>query len=61
MTPAEVASAFGVDTQTVTRWARSGKLESVRTLGGHRRFAARDVEELLRRNEGHPSPPRQRD
>jgi excisionase family DNA binding protein len=38
LTPAEVAAAFRVDPKTVTRWANAGKLPSIRTLGGHRRF-----------------------
>ena len=41
--PNEVASAFRVDPKTVTRWAQAGKLEAVRTLGGHRRFRKVDV------------------
>ncbi|MDO5025356.1 MAG: BldC family transcriptional regulator [Trueperella sp.] len=43
MTPAEVAALFRVDPKTVARWADSGKLPSIRTLGGHRRFPRRDV------------------
>ncbi|MDP9806572.1 excisionase family DNA binding protein [Trueperella bonasi] len=43
MTPAEVAALFRVDPKTVARWADSGKLPSVRTLGGHRRFPRKDV------------------
>jgi len=38
LTPAEVAAMFRVDPKTVTRWAKAGKLSSVRTLGGHRRY-----------------------
>jgi excisionase family DNA binding protein len=38
LTPAEVACIFSVDPKTVTRWAQAGKLASIRTLGGHRRF-----------------------
>ena len=38
LTPAEVASLFRVDPKTVTRWAKAGKLSSIRTLGGHRRY-----------------------
>jgi excisionase family DNA binding protein len=38
LTPAEVALLFGVDPKTVTRWASSGKITSVRTPSGHRRF-----------------------
>ena len=38
LTPAEVATLFRVDPKTVTRWAQAGKLTSIRTLGGHRRY-----------------------
>lgn len=48
LTPAEVAALFRVNPKTVTRWARSGKLSSIRTLGGHRRFLASEVEHRLR-------------
>jgi excisionase family DNA binding protein len=43
LTPAEVAAAFRVDPKTVTRWAKAGKLSSIRTLGGHRRYLEADV------------------
>jgi excisionase family DNA binding protein len=47
LTPAEVASMFRVDPKTVTRWAKAGKLTSVRTLGGHRRYPEAEVRALL--------------
>ncbi len=47
LTPAEVAALFRVDPKTVTRWAISGKLTSLRTLGGHRRYRASEVHALL--------------
>ena len=47
LTPAEVATMFRVDPKTVTRWAKSGKLTSIRTLGGHRRYRETEVRELL--------------
>lgn len=47
LTPAEVARAFSVDPKTVSRWAKDGKLRAVRTPGGHRRFSAAQVYELL--------------
>lgn len=47
LTPAEVATLFRVDPKTVTRWARAGKLTSVRTLGGHRRYRETEVRALL--------------
>ena len=48
MTPGEVASLFRVDPKTVSRWAISGRIPSVRTPGGHRRFRESDVRSLLR-------------
>lgn len=47
MTPAEVASLFRVDPKTVTRWANSGKLSPIKTLGGHRRYRESQVRDLL--------------
>ena len=47
LTPAEVAAMFRVDPKTVTRWAKAGKLSSIRTLGGHRRYRESEVRELL--------------
>ena len=38
---------FRVDPKTVTRWAKAGKLSSIRTLGGHRRYRESEVRELL--------------
>jgi excisionase family DNA binding protein len=47
LTPAEVAALFRVDPKTVTRWAKSGKLSAIRTLGGHRRFRESEVRALM--------------
>lgn len=44
---AEVAALFQVSERAVTDWARKGRLPSVRTPGGHRRYPADAVEELL--------------
>lgn len=48
LTPADVAARFGVDPKTVTRWANAGKITSMRTLGGHRRFSSDEVDRLMR-------------
>ena len=48
LTPSEVAQMFRVNPKTVTRWARAGKLTAIRTLGGHRRFRASEIERCLR-------------
>lgn len=47
LTPAEVAAMFRVDPKTVTRWAKAGKLSSIRTLGGHRRYRESEVQGFL--------------
>jgi excisionase family DNA binding protein len=47
LTPSEVATLFRVDPKTVTRWAKAGKLTSIRTLGGHRRYKESEVKALL--------------
>jgi excisionase family DNA binding protein len=47
LTPADVAAVFRVDPRTVTRWAIAGRIQSVRTPGGHRRFRRSSVLALL--------------
>jgi len=47
LTPQEVAVMFRVDPKTVTRWAKAGKLTSIRTLGNHRRYREAEVRALL--------------
>lgn len=47
LTPAEVAHMFRVDPKTVTRWATSGRISCVRTLGGHRRYSEAEVRAAL--------------
>lgn len=43
LTPGEVARILRVDPKTVTRWATQGRIQSVRTPGGHRRFYAAEI------------------
>ena len=56
LTPGEVATLFRVDPKTVTRWAASGRISSIRTPGGHRRFRETEVRELLEGNDGTADP-----
>ena len=58
LTPGEVATLLCVAPTTVTRWAESGRLNSVRTPGGHRRYLKRDVLAIM--NGGHPEQERAR-
>lgn len=48
LTPGQVAALLQCNPKTVTRWAKAGKLASIRTLGGHRRFFSDDVAKILR-------------
>lgn len=54
LTPGEVATLFRVDPKTVTRWASAGRIGSIRTPGGHRRFRESEVRTLLSGEEGTP-------
>lgn len=47
LTPGQVARLFGVNPKTITRWANAGRINAVRTLGGHRRYRAGEIYELL--------------
>ena len=61
LTPGEVATLFRVDPKTVTRWAAAGRIGSIRTPGGHRRFRESEVRALLRGENGlEPDAPAQR-
>jgi excisionase family DNA binding protein/PAS domain S-box-containing protein len=51
VTLGEAAQLLGVSPSTLRRWADSGRLETVRTSGGHRRFARAALRRL-----GDPSP-----
>lgn len=43
----EIAELFNVRPDTVTRWARTGRLHGLRTPGGRWRYRQADVEALL--------------
>lgn len=46
LTRATVARMLGVSPNTVTRWAREGRLPCQVTLGGHHRFNTGVIEDL---------------
>ncbi|MEU1736449.1 BldC family transcriptional regulator [Streptosporangium sp. NPDC020145] len=47
LTPGEVARIFGVDPKTVNRWALTGRISSVRTPSGQRRYLESTIRALL--------------
>ena len=60
LTPGEVATLFRVDPKTVTRWAAAGRIGSIRTPGGHRRFRESEVRALLRGDDAEAASGRRR-
>jgi len=46
LTRSEVSKLLGVSPNTITRWAREGRLACQVTLGGHHRFERELVEQL---------------
>lgn len=50
MSTQEAAQRAGVGPTAIKRWADEGLLVCVRTAGGHRRFARRELEAFLRRH-----------
>lgn len=51
----EASRLLGVDETTLRRWADRRELRSVRTPGGHRRFAEEDLSALMRTKEKVPN------
>ena len=54
LTSAEVATMFHVDAKTVTHWAITEKIASIRTPGGHPRFRESEVRALMQTAEAEP-------
>lgn len=50
--PSEVAALFRVDVKTVARWAAAGRINAIRTPGGHRRYRYSEVVRFLKTDEG---------
>ena len=46
MSVGEAADALELSTSTLRRWADAGRIKTLRTRGGHRRFAVREVQRL---------------
>lgn len=47
LTPGEVAVLWRVSARTITRWAIKGRIHSIRTPGGQRRFLESEVHARL--------------
>ena len=47
LTASQVATRLHVSPKTVARWAKDGRLEHRRTLGGHRRYDPELIDTLV--------------
>lgn len=47
ITSGEAAALIGVSRDAVKRWAKAGRIASMRTPGGHHRFRRADVEQIM--------------
>ncbi|NEO44302.1 MAG: IS607 family transposase [Moorea sp. SIO4A3] len=47
LTPIEAQERFGYHPRTLARWAETGKIECIRSPGGHRRYLASSIEQLI--------------
>jgi len=59
LTSAEVASLLAVGPKTVRRWAMAGKITSISTPGGHRRFLRSEIDALVVDSNVRPPPDQQ--
>jgi len=46
--PSEASFRLGISPKTLMRWSDQGRIRGFRTVGGHRRYAATDIERLAR-------------
>lgn len=50
LSPKDLADAIGVSESSLKRWVDDGRLEAVRTVGGHRRIALHEAVRFVRAN-----------
>ena len=48
ISPKKAADMLGVSPNTLRNWEISGKLFSIKTMGGHRRYYLKDIENYMK-------------
>jgi predicted site-specific integrase-resolvase len=54
LTPAEAQKRYGYHPKTLTRWADEGKIQYIKSPGGHRRYLIESIERLVDRIDNRP-------
>ncbi|NMG20352.1 IS607 family transposase [Brasilonema bromeliae] len=54
LTPAEAQKRYGYHPKTLTRWADEGKIQYIKSPGGHRRYLIESIEKLVDRVDQRP-------
>ncbi|EGJ31082.1 MULTISPECIES: IS607 family transposase [Moorena] len=47
LTPTEAQKRYGYNPKTLARWADAGKIQCIRSPGGHRRYLASSIDRLI--------------
>lgn len=49
----EVCDRLNISVSTLRRWDKEGRIKSIRTEGGHRRYYVEDIEFFIRKRDGY--------
>ncbi|NEP03321.1 MAG: IS607 family transposase [Symploca sp. SIO2E9] len=55
LTPIEAKTRYGYDTKTLARWATAGKIQYIKSPGGHRRYLASSLQQLINKEDLRPT------
>ena len=47
ITPSEAQQRYGYNPKTLSRWADDGKIQSIKSPGGHRRYLVESLEKVV--------------
>jgi excisionase family DNA binding protein len=47
ITPKQAAKTLSITIDCLRKWEEAGKIAAIKTLGGHRRYNVKDIEQIL--------------
>ncbi len=54
LTPNEAQKCYGYHPKTLSRWADDGKVEFIKSPGGHRRYSVESLERIVAKEDTRP-------